>query len=240
MDCDPEGPAKSGARSFTMEGVNCSPTKSEAIGIALLSLVCICAAQKSPSTTTALPGCNRVTGQVLRCPQLGFTYKVPFGWVQRTEDMQESASSPSSSPSSPDKGTPGQPNPPTGKTLLAAFERPPGIPGDVVDSAVIIVVESRSAYPQVKTAADYFGPLADVAGQRGVKMVGDPYSFRMGTRQVVRGDFAGGSDNMPIRQTSLVVLEKEHILSFTFVASSEDDVDALLENLTFTPGSKGR
>jgi len=195
-----------------------------------------CSAQKlAAGTKTALPDCDPMTGQVLRCPQLGFFYRVPFGWVDRTKEMQQSATedpAPSETAADPKR------NDPTGKTLLAVFERPPGIPGDEINSAVIIAVEDRAAYAQVKTAADYFGPLADVAEGRGVKLQGTPYSFDSGTRQVVRGDFAGGDEKMPIRQTSLVSLEKGYILSFTFLASSDDEIDSLLQNLTFRSTSK--
>ena len=122
----------------------------------------------------------------------------------------------------------------TGKTLLAIFERPPGTSGESVISAVIIAVEERSAYPEVKTAADYFGPLSEIAEQRGFKMDGDSYAFSVGAKQVVRGDFSGGDEKRPIRQTSLVLLEKGYILSLTFLAGSDDEIDSLIENLTFT------
>ena len=65
-------------------------------------------------------------------------------------------------------------------------------------------------------------------------MDGDPYSFSVGARRMVRGDFTGGNEKSPIRQTSLVLLEKDYVVSFTFLASSDDEIDALIENLTFT------
>jgi hypothetical protein len=216
-----------------MEGVNCRLSKSFVCGIALLSLAAVCAAQKSASGTIAsLPDCAPLAGQSLRCPKLGFSYKVPFGWVDRTEQMQDSAASTASS-GSDDKHSPA-----TGKTLLAVFERPPAIPGDDVNSAVLIAVEDRSAYPQVKTAADYFGPLADIAERRGIKLDGSPYSFSTGARQIVRGDFTGGDQKMPIRQSSLVIVEKGYILSFTFLASSDDEIEGLMESLAFLSTSR--
>jgi len=157
---------------------------------------------------------------------------VPFGWVDRTEQMQDSAASTTSS------GTDDKHRPVTGKTLLAVFERPPAIPGDDVNSAVLIAVEDRSAYQQVKTAADYFGPLADIAERRGIKLDGSPYSFSTGARQIVRGDFTGGDEKMPIRQSSLVIVEKGYILSFTFLASSDDEIEGLMESLAFLSTSR--
>lgn len=65
-------------------------------------------------------------------------------------------------------------------------------------------------------------------------MDGDPYSFGVGATQVVRGDFTGGAEKHPIRQTSLVLLQKGYILSLTFLAGSDDEIDSLVQNLTFT------
>ena len=180
-------------------------------------------------TRPSLPNCEPLAGQLLRCPKAGFTYQVPFGWVDRTEDMEEAASA--AKTSQDNNRSEGER---AGKTLLAMFERPPGTSGRGVNSAVIIAVEDKAAYPLVKTAADYFGPLADLAEQRGFKMDGDPYSFRVGGRPVVRGDFSGGDEKNPIRQTSLVRLDKGDILSFTFIAASDDEIGGLIENLTFT------
>ena len=191
-------------------------------------------AEQKTASKQSLPDCGPLVGQILRCPRVGFTYKVPFGWVDRTEEMQQSGSSAASkAPKDTDEASHEQ----TGRTLLAAFERPPGTPGGF-NSAVIIAVEDSAAYPQVKTAADYFGPLSEIAAQRGFKMAGDPYSFSIGTGQVVRGDFTGGDEKNPIRQTSLVLLKNGYILSSTFLASSDDEIDSLMENLTFSSSTR--
>ncbi len=192
-----------------------------------------CAQRPATRGKQPLPACEPLSGQLLRCPKLRFSYKVPFGWVDRTDDMQESASA---AVANSEKDRNQAKTEGTGKTLLAAFERPPGTSGSDVNSAVIIAAEARSAYPQVKTPADYFGPLSEIAEQRGFKMDGDPYSFSAGARQVVRGDFTGGDEKNRIRQTSLVVLDRTCILSFTFLGGSEDEIDGLIENLTFTSG----
>lgn len=196
----------------------------------MLSVTVPSVAQK-PVSRPLLPDCAPLSAQVLRCPKVGFTYKVPFGWVDRTEDMQESASA--ASDKSAETTNRGDADP-TGKTLLAVFERPPGTSGSDVNSAVIIAVEDRAAYPLVKRAADYLGPLSEIAEGRGFKMEGEPYSFSVGARQLVRGDFDGGDEKNPIRQTSLVLLEKDYVLSLTFLANSDDAIGSLIENLTFT------
>ena len=104
----------------------------------------------------------------------------------------------------------------SGRTLLAVFERPPEAQDNEVNPAVMIAAEARSAYPQLKTAADYFGPLAEIAEQRGLKIDGAPYSYTTDGKALVRGDFSSAKDKTGIHQTSLVLLDKGYILSFTF------------------------
>jgi len=67
-------------------------------------------------------------------------------------------------------------------------------------------------------------------------MDGDPYLFSAGNRRVARADFKGGTEKNPVQQSSLVVLEKGYILSFTFLADSSDEIMNLLAGLRFTPG----
>jgi hypothetical protein len=126
----------------------------------------------------------------------------------------------------------------SGRTLLAIFERPPEAQDNEVNPAVMIAIESRGSYPQLKTAADYFGPLAEIAEQRGLKIDGGPYSFTAGGKALVRGDFSSAANKAGIRQTSLVLLEKGYILSFTFLSGSEDEIDGLIENLGFISASR--
>jgi hypothetical protein len=189
------------------------------------------ASAQKEQTNPALPECSPLAGQILRCPKLGFSYKVPFGWVDRTQDMQTEQTDPSQGDIHGGRSAPG------GRTLLAVFERPPGTPGGV-DPAVVIAVEYRSSYLTIKTAAEYFGPLAEIAEQRGFKMDGDPYSFSVGTKQLVRGDFVSGEGKDSVRQTSLVLLEKAYILSFTFLSDSDDEISSLMDNLTFAAVNK--
>ena len=189
-------------------------------------------AQKpSPKLPLSVVECGALAGQELRCPQLGFTYKVPFGWVDRTVDLQ---STPEETHAHvPDAARASASSSSGGKTLLAVFQRPPEARGATINSAVIIATEPAADYPKIKTAVDYFGPLGEVAEQRGLKMDGDPYSFAVGTRRLARGDFSAGSDKVAARQTSLVAIEKGYILSFTFVSSNEDEIEDLISRLNF-------
>jgi hypothetical protein len=123
--------------------------------------------------------------------------------------------------------------PANSETLLAVFERPPDAPGETINSAVIIAAESRAAYPKIKTAVDYFGPISDLAEESGLKPVNDPYAFAIGNKQLVREDFSGERGKLTMFQSSLVMIDKGQIVSFTFVAGSEDDLEDLIGDLSF-------
>ena len=207
----------------------------------------------SPNGKSA-SGCAPVSNDRLKCPKFGFTYKIPFAWVDRTRDMQgiakpeEEARAPNAEGSTAHAGHANEANhdttgqrseqssPGTGKseTLLAIFERPPEAPGETINSAVVFVAESRELYPQIKTAADYFGAISDLAEQQGLKATSDPYAFAIGAKQLVREDFSGQRGKLPIFQSTLAMIEHGEIISFTFVGGSEDEVDELIDRLTFT------
>ena len=152
---------------------------------------------------------------VYRNPFFGFSYKAPYGWVDRTQDMQEV--------SEPGKSM----------VLLAMFERPPEAAGDTVNSAVVIAAESVALYPGLKTATDYFAPLTELTTSKGFKVVNEPYEYSLGTKPLVRGDFSKEVGKLTMYQASLVALQKGYILSFSFVAGSSEEVDQLIEKLVF-------
>ncbi len=197
-----------------------------AIGYCLSAALGSGAAQeKSPKPAASAPkpqACGPVAGGVLKCTRFGFGYKIPFGWVDRTDDMQgeEDSQKPNASPSK-------------SQTLLAIFERPPAAPGETINSAVVIAAESVSDYHAVKQASDYLGPISELAEQRGFKSVSEPYSFPVGAKQLVRADFSKERGKLTMWQSSLVMIEKGYIVSFTFVGGSEDDVADLVTNLSF-------
>ena len=124
--------------------------------------------------------------------------------------------------------------------LLSVFERPPEAPDRGVNSGVVIAAENASSYPGLKTPAEYLGPLAELATASGFKATADPYEFQAGGKQLVREDFAKQSGASTLHQTSLVMLQKNWIVSFTFIAASDDEIDALLENLNFAGASVPR
>jgi hypothetical protein len=161
------------------------------------------------------PDAGVLVDGLYRNASLNFSYKVPFGWVDRTPDMREGSE--------------------VGKSLLllSVFEHPPEAPVQGVNSSVLIAAESSSSYPGLKTPADYLGPLTELAAARGFKASSDPYEFQASGKQLVRGDFAKQAGTSTLHQTSLVYFQKNWIVSFTFIAGSDDEVDVLLENLNF-------
>jgi hypothetical protein len=160
-----------------------------------------------------------ISAGVYRNPSLGFNYKLPYGWVDRTREMQDD---------SPASGEPAM-----SLLLLAVFERPPEAAGDTLNSAVVIAAERISTYSGMKTATDYFGPLTELATAKGLQPVGDPHPFSIGTLQLMREDFSKARGAGSVRQTSLVLLEKGYEISFTFIAESEDEINELVEKLSF-------
>ena len=145
-------------------------------------------------------------------PFFAFSYKFPFGWVDRTEGMKQGDEAEKS------------------MVLLAVFERPPEVTAAGINSGVVIAAESVSAYPGLKTAADYFGPVREVAEAKGFKAENDPYEFSAGGKQVVRQDFSNDKGY----QASLAWLSKGYVVSATFIAANEDDAQDLIQDLKFT------
>jgi len=168
------------------------------------------------------PGTFDDASHAYRNRTYAFTCKVPAGWVLRTEQLKPANSADS-------------------QVLLAAFERPPEATSPTPASTILIAAEPQSSYPTLKTAEDYFAPLAEVITAKGFKAVNDPYAFPVGQVQLIRQDFSheqhdrSEKDRPTTYQSTLVLLSHGAIISFTFLAASEDDVDNLIENLSFAP-----
>jgi hypothetical protein len=172
---------------------------------------------KSPPSRPASPELGTLTDGTYTNSLLGITYKVPFGWVDRTEDMQK-------------ENDPGK-----SLLLLGVFERPPEATGETVNSAVVVTAEKMSAFSGFKTAADYMSTITELATARGFAVVNPPYSFPVGPRELVRGDFRNQRGSVTMHQSSLVMLQKGFAVSFTFIAGSEDESNRLIENLHLQP-----
>ena len=190
-----------------------------------LSLVVASQTQRKPAPKPA------EDAQLYRNTTFAFRYEIPYGWVDRTKDIREQQAT-----ESPDaKDAPKKDATPAGEVLLAVFERPPAAAGDTINSAVVIAAESATAYPGLKKAEDYLGPLTELAAAKGFKAEGDPSMVVSDGRELIRADFTKSvTDKLTMHQTTLVLLTKHQLLSFTFIAGSEDERDDLVDRLHFT------
>jgi hypothetical protein len=175
-----------------------------------------------------------VSNGVYRNPGFGFTCKIPAGWVLRTQEMnaqknEDAETDAGQAASEPAKG---------GRVLLAAFSRPPEARGEDVNSSILIAAESVEAYPGLKEAAQYFGPLSEVAKARGLELIEDPYELEIGTKTLVRGDFQRDVGTRVMRQSTLVILGHGYVVSLTFIGGTEDEVEELVQGLGFGAGAK--
>jgi hypothetical protein len=148
--------------------------------------------------------------------------------VDRTKEMSEEPDAESSSDTNASKKSMKK-----SILLLAVFERPPEATGDTVNSAVVVAAEAASSYPGLQNPEHYFGPLTELTRSKGLTVVNEPYDYRVGARQLVRGDFSKPLGNLTMRQSTLVMMEKGYVVSFTFIGGSEDEVNDLVEGLSF-------
>jgi hypothetical protein len=185
------------------------------------------AAEDSPLDSGA------VRNNIYRNPAFGFTCRIPAAWVLRTEEMNaredEGAKVDSGKAAVSGKAE---------RVLLAAFSRPPEARAEDVNGSIVIAAESAAVYPGLKDAAQYFGPVSEVALAQGFEVVEEPYEFVVGTKKLVRGDFQKDVGSRVMRQSTLVVLARGYAISFTFIGGTEDEVEELVEGLSFVPGAK--
>jgi hypothetical protein len=180
------------------------------------------------ATPTAKSAAHNEDPQRYQNRTFAFRFQIPYGWVNRTEEMQEGNEAGKA------------------EVLLAVFERPPEATGDTINSAVVIAFESAASYPGLKKAEDYLGPLTELAKSKGFKAEGEPYALEVESRQLLRADFTKplsgktssvetSNDKLTMRQCTLVLLAKGQVVSFTFIAGSEDELDDLMDGLHFGP-----
>jgi len=172
-----------------------------------------------PSASGLAPG--EVTNGVYKNDFFGFSYRIRYGWVDRTDEMREASTDPS-------KAT----------VLLGIFERPPQAAGDTANSSVVIAAESISSYPGLKSATQYFGPIREVTEAKGMKAVNEPYEFPVDGKPIVRQDFIKQIRGVGMHQSTLAMLLRGYVLSFTFIGSSDEEVQGMIEWLRFGKPAK--
>jgi len=173
----------------------------------------------SQASATVDPG--EITKGFYKNVFFGVSYRIPYGWVDRTGEMGETSSDQS-------KAT----------VLLSIFERPPLATGSTVNSTVVIAAETVSSYPGLKSAAQYFGPISEVTEAKGLQPVNEPYEFPVDGKPVVRRDFIKQVSSIGMHQSTLAMLAKGYILSLTFIGSSDEEVQRLIEFLRLGTPSK--
>jgi hypothetical protein len=182
-----------------------------------------------PAPAAAGPDAGLVTKGVYRNSSFGFTCKIPEAWVLRTDEMNAQTTEAAKEETSSSKDSPKP-----ARVLLAAFSRPPEAHGEDVNSSILIVAESASAYPGLKEAAQYFGPLGEVAKAQGLEMIQEPYDFEIGAKVLPRSDFQKDVGTRVMMQSTLAMLAHGYAVSFTFIGGTEDEVEELVSGLTFT------
>jgi len=172
--------------------------------------------------TELVPGV--VVNGVYQNASLGLSCKIPSSWVLRTEEMNSRDDSAASSNQ--------------GRVLLAAFSRPPEAKGEDVNSSILIAAEPQSAYPGLKEAVQYFGPLTEIAKAQGFEVAEEPYEISIDARTLIRGDFQKDVGSRVMRQSTLAFLANGYAISITLIAGTEDDVEQLIDGVNFSGARK--
>jgi len=171
---------------------------------------------QTKSAPAAKPAAPSEDAQLYRNTTFGFRYPIPYGWVDRTKEMLEGNDAKK------------------GDLLLAVFERPPDATGDTINSAVVIASESAASISRPQDSRGLPGPAHGACNRKRLQGVGEPYSLEVESRQLLRADFVKvRSDKLAMRQCTLVLLAKGQIVSFTFIAGSDEELDDLMDGLHF-------
>ena len=186
--------------------------------------------QKPPADSGIEAG--SVANGIYRNKGLGLSYKIPAGWVLRTEEMNADKSSPDASAENPQPQR-AQRDTKEHVVLLAAFSRPAEARGEDVNASVVIAAEGVEAYPGLKEAGQYFGPLTEVATAQGFTVDEEPYEVEVGEKKLVRGDFHKDVGTRVMRQSTLVWLAHGYAVSITVIGGTEDEVEGLIDEVNF-------
>ncbi len=180
-----------------------------------------------------------VTDGVYRNKTLALSCNIPSGWVLRTDELnareeekekgEEASTTAAGAPPASSAGA---------KVLLATFSRPPEAKGEEVNSSILLAVESAASYPGLKDAAQYFGPLTEVARAQGFTVDEEPYEIAIGTKTLVRGDFHKDVGSRVMRQSTLAMLAHGYAVSITIIGGTEDEVEELIDGLSL--GATGK
>jgi hypothetical protein len=202
-------------------------------------------AKPAASNTVLDPG--NITNGVYRNQTLALSCKIPPGWVLRTDELnaheeKRAEEDKKNEEEKKEEKREERPAPAASsagaKVLLAAFSRPPEARAEDVNASILIAAEPTAAYPGLKDAAQYFFPLTEVAKAQGFTPDEDPYDIALGPKTLVRADFHKNVGTRVMRQSTLVMLAHGYAISITVIGGTEDEVEDLIDALTFTPSGK--
>jgi hypothetical protein len=204
-----------------------SPVRSQTQPAAIASLS---SSKPTKKSVSAQIDAGLISNGVYRNKTLGFSCPIPAGWVLRTDEMNQREDASASEGAARASASGGQ-------VLLAAFSRPPEARAEDVNSSILIAAESAASYPGLKDAAQYFGPLTEVARAQGLTVTNEPYEIALGSKTLVRSDFQKDVGSRVLRQATLAMLTNGYAISFTLIGGTEAEVDELVESLTFAAPS---
>ncbi len=90
----------------------------------------------------------------------------------------------------------------------------------------------------MKEAAQYFGPLTEVAKAQGFTVDEEPYEIALDGKILVRGDFHKNVGTRVMRQSTLAFLAHGYAVSITVIGGTEDEVEELIDGVSFAGGKK--
>jgi hypothetical protein len=194
-------------------------------------------------TASIQPDPGTVARGTYRNPSFGFTCKIPEAWVLRTDelnaqDLNAPGNAPGKDQSENNANSPAKNPNSKSRVLLAAFARPPEAHGEDINSSILIAAESASAYPGLKDAGQYLDPITEVAKAQGFELVEDPYETQIGLKTIDRADFQMNIGSRMMLQSTLVILARGYVVSFTFIGGTEDEVEELVDGLSFAGAAK--
>src|SRR6266567_7548537 len=194
---------------------------------------------KKPAAPDSALDSGTVSNGVYRNKTLDFYCKIPEGWVLRTDELnaredskQEKKEVNPTAAQQPAASSAGA------KVLLAAFSRPPEARAEDVNASILIAAERAGSYPGLEEAAQYFGPLTEVARAQGFTLDENPYDIAIGTKTLVRGDFHKDVGSRVMRQSTLAMLWHGYAISITVIGGTDDEVEDLVDGLSFGPNGK--
>ncbi len=138
---------------------------------------------------------------------------IPAGWVIKTAAMREGLAGQGSS-----------------MLLLSTFAKDSPSAGEV-NASLTITAESLAAYPDVKTASDYFSVISELARSKGFTVLNEPAEIDIGGVTFLRGDFQKEEEGKPTYQASMVTIRNGYALAATAISGNDEDLTPLLNRV---------